>query len=189
MELEELKESIIKECTGYYDAGRFNKIFHKPKVLQTSEFNILDNKIDYKSSITLGLSLGFPLLVISIFAFIIASIINHFLTDDKFNFITVLIFIAVYIIEFVIYKNVGALRREIRVDKFGVAFSGEKYNWKDIYGTFIMLVILPTDTPTRFLILVDNYGIITSYEITYQACSTNLLANIIEHYKKENASS
>ena len=191
MSIEELKENIIKECTGYYDLGGLKKILTKPEVLETSEMCIADKKLNYQGGVALGPFVQYQLFVLFFIVFPVAYLVNYSIQKDKFGTPFIVILVLLYAIGFLIFKNIKSLHREIKIDRYGVTLSEGEFQWTDIYKTFILTAKgyngLGGSTTTTFLIIVDKSGIIIKHEITFLSCPNDLLATIIEYYKNANS--
>ena len=190
MDRETLKDKIIKECTGYYDLGALKNIMTKPQVFETSEMAIPDKELNYQGGVALGPFVQYQLFFLFLIVLCIAIPLSNYIDKtDKLGKTFILAFIILYIIGFIIYKNIKSLHREIKIDRNGITLSEEEFQWTDIYRTFILTAKAPSKFGSReavFLVIVDKNGIIIKHDITFLSSPKNLLATIIEYFKTKN---
>jgi hypothetical protein len=187
LNIEDLKDEIIKGCTGYYDLGVIKRLIDKPEVLETSEMLVPDKKLDYQGGVAIGPFVQYQLFLLFIIVLPIAAIINGLITKNHRGNIFIIILVVLYAAGYIILKNIKSLNREIKIDRSGIFIYEDEFQWENIYKTFILTVKNIKGPATSLLALVDNDCNIYNYQITNISCSKELLATIIEYYKVKNS--
>jgi len=186
MDTESLKEIILKQ--NYFPDSWLYKLFNLPEVFTTAEYATPDETFNYSNGVSIERFVTLHLVVI-----LIISILGAIAIDMKMqqvgNFI-ILYTIGIFPVLYLVYKNIQFFHNEIIIDNGGMVIERERFEWKDIFQTFI-IDESPTGYKGRyqptaiFLVIVTKNRAISKFEITYLGAPQKTFAGIIEYFKNK----